>query len=378
MKLPISAWMREEQGRRKDLWRRMWAGQAVERIPIQVQVLAPTRYTVREQFQDGDKQLGAALASALATWELAPSSDAIPAMRPDVGCSCLASAYGSQYYWGDSLEQTPGIRQPIITDLERQVDRLTTPDPTRDGWLPEGLRRIRLFAVAGEGFIPVSLLDAAGGLNVVADLMGVTETLMALYATPEAVHRLLDSIQNLYAATIRAGIAAAGGQENITTVDFPDLWFPEGMKGHVSDDLSANYGPAMYAEFAAPYHARILREFGPGGLHNCGPNPCHAAYVAAEVSPRSLDLSDTYSHGDLPKFRRSLRKRAFIYLSWDRVKGGERDPVAWYREIMEMMAPDVIVVPWLQLKPEEQPEEVCQRLRPIAEEYAQRMDWGWR
>ena len=130
MTLPISAWMRDEQERRKDLWRRLWAGQAVERIPIQVQVIAPSPYTVREQFQDGDKQLEVALASALATWEMAPSSDAIPAMRPDVGCSCLASAFGSQYYWGDSPAQTPGIRQPIITDLERQVDSIAVPDPS--------------------------------------------------------------------------------------------------------------------------------------------------------------------------------------------------------------------------------------------------------
>jgi len=377
MTRPIAAWMREEKARRQDLWRRLWAGQAVERIPLQVQVIAPTSYTVRQQFQDADKQLEAALASALATWQLAPSSDAIPAMRPDVGCSCLASAFGSQYYWGESPDQTPGIRQPIITDLERQVATLPVPDPTRDGWLPEGLRRIRLFSEAGEGFIPVSLLDAAGGLNVAADLMGVTETLTALYTAPEPMHCLLDKIQDLYAATIRAGISAAGGEEHITTVDFPDLWFPEGMKGHVSDDISANYGPAMYAQFGAPYHARILREFGPGGLHNCGPNPCHAAYVAHEVSPRSLDLSDTYSHADLPRFKHSLKKKAFIYLSWDHVKGDPQDPVTWYRQVMEMMAPDVIVVPWLQLRPDEHPQEVCLRLQPIAEEYARRMDWGW-
>ncbi len=377
MKLQIAQWMRDEQERRKERYRCLFAGQPVDHIPIEVHVLAPTGYSVREQFLDGDKQLEVALASAQMTWELAPSSDAIPAMRPDVGCSCLASAFGAEYYWGDNPQQTPGILRPIIRDLESEVERIAVPDPTRDGWLPEGLRRIRRFAEAGEGFIPVSLLDAAGGLNVVVDLLGVTETLMALHTAPRALHVLLDKVQNLYVATIRAGIAAAGDVGNITTVDFPDFWFPEGMKGHVSDDLSANYGPDMYAEFSAPYHARIFREFGPGGLHNCGPNPCHAAYVAHEVSPRSLDLSDTYSHADLPKMKQSLRKKAFIYLAWDHVKGTTQSPYEWYRKIMESMAPDVIVVPFLQLKPEEDPDEVCQRLRPIAEEYARRMDWGW-
>lgn len=161
--LEIHAWMREELTRRKDLWRRLWAGQPVERIPLDVRVSIPTDYSVREQFMDGDKQLKAALASAMGTWQLAPSSDWIPAMRPDVGCSCLASAFGAEYYWGDSPSQTPGVKEKIIHDLEAQVDDLPIPDPYRDGWLPEGLRRIRLFAEAGEGFIPVSLLDAAGG-----------------------------------------------------------------------------------------------------------------------------------------------------------------------------------------------------------------------
>jgi len=85
------------------------------------------------------------------------------------------------------------------------------------------------------------------------------------------------------------------------------------------------------------------------------------------------DLSDTYSHADLPRFKKSFRKKAFIYLFWD----GGQEPVAWFREIMELMAPDVIVVPVLTVTPDNRPEEICLRLRPVAGEYARRMDWGW-
>jgi hypothetical protein len=219
----------------------------------------------------------------------------------------------------------------------------------------------------------VSLLDAAGGVNVAADLLGMTQLHLAFYLTPEAVHRLLEKIQDLFSAAIRAGIKAAGGEENITTTDFRELWFPEDFKGHVSDDISATFGPKMYTEFSAPYHARIFREFGCGGLHNCGPNPCHAAYVSHRFSPRSLNLADTYSRRDLPDMKATLKKKALIYLYLD----GDENPVAWYRDIMELMVPDVIVVPVISLEPEDDPEAVCQSLRPIAEEYAQRMDWGW-
>jgi hypothetical protein len=133
-------------------------------------------------------------------------------------------------------------------------------------------------------------------------------------------------------------------------------------------------GPDMYAEFSAPYHARIFERFGCGGLHNCGPNPCHAAYVAHAYSPRAIDLSATYCASDLPTLRQSWKKKAFIYLSLD---DGAVDPVEWYAGIMELMAPDVLVVPVVTVAQADRPEETCGAMLPIAEEYARRMDWGW-
>jgi len=198
--------------------------------------------------------------------------------------------------------------------------------------------------------------------------------MMAFFDQPEGLHALLDKIQDLYVATIRAGIQAAGGEANITTTDYEDLWYPEGWKGHVSDDISAGFSPKIYAEFSAPYHARIFREFGPGGLHNCGPNPCYEAYVTHPFSPRSLDLSDKFSHIDLPKFKCSLRRKAFIYLFYDDSK---LSPVDWYREIMEQMSPDVIVVPEFSFAPQDLQDEVSRELQDIAREYARRMEWGW-
>ena len=363
--------MREELARRKEMIRRLWAGHPLERVPVNVYVVVPGR-PARERYLDADTQLEASLASAMATWHLAPSSDAIPALVPDVGCSSLASAFGATYYWGENPEQTPGSARPIITELERQVDSLPDPDPWTDGWLPEALRRVRVFAEAGDGLLPVSLPDMAGGPNVAADLMGMTDLLLAFNTAPEAVHRLLAKVQRLFLATIRAGISAAGGEDQITTTDFLDVWFPEGHKGHVSDDVSSAFGPGHYAEFSAPYHALVFREFGRGGLHNCGPHPCHAAYFAHPLAPMALDIEDRYSHTDLHQLRRSLRGRALIYLGW----GGEGDPVSWFAEVMAVMAPDVIVVPVIRIGPDQQPEEICRRLRPVAEEYARRVEWG--
>ena len=53
------------------------------------------------------------------------------------------------------------------------------------------------------------------------------------------------------------------------------------------------------------------------------------------------------------------------------------EAIAAYRQIMEQMTPDVIVVPHLSVPLKSDPREVYRRLRAIADEYAKRMDWGW-
>ncbi len=173
---------------------------------------------------------------------------------------------------------------------------------------------------------------------------------------------------------IAAQIEAAGSEENITTTDFPDYWFPEGSKGHVSDDISANISPPLYHRFSLPFHGMVFARYGGGGLHNCGPNPCLGEYFAHEPAPRSLDLSYRYSRRDLPKIKRVCRKRALVYLN-----DLPQDPaelIATYRQLMEEMAPDVVVIPVATLTTGDSPAAVYTKMVEISREYARRMDWG--
>jgi len=365
---------RDEIERRKQLIRDLWAGMPVEHIPTYLIVSDPEpEYTIREQFQDADKQLAAALRTVELSWQAVPDGDYIPAMRPDVGCSCLATAFGAELYWGDDPNQTCGVRQPPIRDIE-QVRDLQVP-PADAGQLGEGITRVQRFAEAGEGLISVSLLDMAGGINVAADLLGCTGLYLAMVEAPELLECLLSKIQRLFLATIAAQIEAAGGQEFITTTDFPDYWFPEGYKGHVSDDISANISPALYRRFSTPYHNLVFARYGGGGLHNCGPNPCLAEYLAHTPPPRALDLSYPYSKGDLDAIKTTCRKRALVYLADFPDRPAEA--VEAYRQIMERMTPDVIVIPTLRVTTSDDVPAIHRQLREIAQEYARRMDWGW-
>ena len=363
-----------EIDRRKQFIRDLWAGRPLDHTPIHMTVSHPQpAYSTRRQFLDGDKQLQVALANLDLTWKYLPQADAVPAMRPDVGCSCLATAFGAELFWGDDENQTCGVKNPLLNSIA-EVAELEAP-PADAGQLAEGAQRVRRFAEAGDGLISVSLLDMAGGINVAADLLGVEAALLAMYEDPDALECLLDKIQQLFLAAIAAQIEAAGGPDAITTTDFPDTWFPEGCKGHVSDDISASFSPACYRRFSLPYHDRIFQRYGGGGLHNCGPNPCLAEYLNHTPAPRAIDLSWQYSKAEMPAIKKACRRRAFIYMLEFPPEPGIA--VDTFREVMELMAPDVLVIPTIYANPEHEPDELHRELRVIAEEYARRMDWGW-
>ena len=368
------AFDRDEIERRKQLIRDLWAGKPIDHVPVLMNVANPApRYSIREQFQDGDKQLQEALTAAGITWREIPGSDTVPAMRPDVGCSCLATAFGAELYWGDDPNQTCGVREPVLKDVEEAYG-LSVPPPD-SGQLGEGTERIGRFAAAGEDLVSVSLLDMAGGLNVACDLLGGENMYLAMNDNPRALLCLLDKIQQLFLETVELQIRAAGGQQRITTTDFPDLWFPEDRKGHVSDDISAAISPEQYRRFSLPFHDRIFARYGGGGLHNCGPNPCLAEYLQHAPAPRAIDLSYRYSKTDLPAIKQVCRKRALVYMG--EFPAPPREALDSFRAIMEFMTPDVMVIPWFTVQIDDRPAELYRAMREIAEEYAQRMDWGW-
>ena len=365
---------RDEIERRKQLVRDLWAGKPVDHIPIYMIVSDPEpQYTTREQFQDADKQLAVALRTVGLSWQAVPGGDYIPAMRPNVGCSCLATAFGAELYWGDDPNQTCGVRDPLIQDVD-QIPHLSVPPPDA-GQLGDGTARVRRFAEAGEGLVSVSLLDMAGGLNVAGDLLGCSALYLAMIEAPDLLECLLAKIQELFLSAIATQVEAAGGQTYITTTDFPDYWFPEGVKGHVSDDISANISPALYRRFSTRFHDMVFAQYGGGGLHNCGPNPCLVEYLAHTPPPRALDLSYRFSQVDLHKIKELCRKRTMVYMSDFNAPAFET--VEIYRQIMEQMAPDVIIIPTLSVTTNDEPQEVYCRLREIAGEYAKRMEWGW-
>jgi len=373
MRYEISDWMRSEQARREALFTDLFAGRPVEHLPLEIRARDDEFSVRRHFFGENEEWLSDSLRAVELTWAMRGHTDAIPAFCADVGCGCLANAFGAAYAFLGSEQQTPGVAGRVITDLEAQIGGLTAPDPARAPWVAEGLRRMRRFAELGRGFTPQSGLDAAGGLNAAADLTGLSELLTAMLEAPEAVHRLLALVQETYLALIALEAENCGGLSQMTTTDFYLGWSPPGFKGHCSDDVSAMISPALYREFSAPYHAEVYRRYGPGGLHNCGPNPCAAAYMAGPDSPVYLDLNEVYSRADLPALREAVRGRGFLRWGSD-----ETDPAriaADYGKFMELLAPDVVLVPTYTVRRPEDGAALYDALLPIAREWARRTEF---
>ena len=126
MKLSISNEAKDLIAQRKQVMRDLWNGKPVDAIPVDIRYEADRIGTVRAVTMDGDKQLEMAMRNVQTTLDRLHLTDAIPAMRPDVGCSCIASAFGAEYYWGANEDSTPGIKDCLIPDIEDGIDMLLT------------------------------------------------------------------------------------------------------------------------------------------------------------------------------------------------------------------------------------------------------------
>jgi hypothetical protein len=360
----------DEIDRRKENIRRVWDYRRVDHIPIMLQVASnPWGYTTQKHFLDGDKQFQIELEGVKKSMELIPD-DYIPSMRIDLGCVMIESALGAEVVFADDPNQTCTVKGPILRTPE-DIYSLKMPDPYRDGLVPEALKRIRSFAERTDGQVAISGMDMGGPMNVAFTLLGSSEFYMMSYDAPEALEHLADFIADVFIVFAEAGVEAAGGIDHITTTDFPYWWQPEKYKGHMSDDICAQYSPDFFNRFSKPYNNKIYRRFGGGMMHNCGPNPCAGEYLSHEPRIRGVDLAYEYSKHDLQAFKTAFKGEGLIYFGFDAPDHGISD----YRHVMETLAPDVICIPCATCGPDEDVKGIYEAYLEISREYASRMEW---
>lgn len=366
---------RDEVERRRQQIRDLWEFRRLDHIPVLMSVEAnPWGYSITEQMLDREKQLDVRLESVRLSLAEIPD-DYIPAMRVDVGCIVVASAFGAEVVYGKHPAQTPYVKAPVVSSIE-EVDRLSIPDLDRSELVVEGLARIRRFVEATDYQVPVSLLDATSPVNAALDLLGAQELFLSMCTAPDSVTRLLDLLTQTLFLLIDRSIDAACGIENVTSTDFPEWWHPEGRKGHVSDDACADISPDHFVQFCKPAADALFRRYGGGLLHNCGPHPSAGHYLGLGDGIGGADIAYRYSVRDFPAIKRAFRGKGLVYLILEEETPQEN--LSAYRHAMEELAPDVIAVPCFTVPYAQYATEIGDiywRFREVAQEYASRVQW---
>lgn len=358
-----------ELERRKQQIRDAWDYKKTDHLPVMLSLdYNPWGYTMQDELYDHETQFKMRMHACERSLSLLPD-DYIPSAFINVGCAGISNAFGAEVYKGENPWQTPGIIGPVLNDIG-DVYNVEIPDVKTQGFTKYYLDRLKYFYERTQGKVYLSGLDTNGPIGVAMDLLGSELLLVSMYDDPEAVLHLIGKIDQAIIDTIEATLEITGGPDALTSTDFFYSWCPEGYKGHMSSDLSASYSPDFFRQFDVPANSPVYEKYGPGLLHNCGPNPCLYEYIAHTVPIRGLNLSYTYSKADLPEIRKAMRGK-IVYFFY------EEEPwkaLESYKYTMEQLAPDVISIPLLSVTDESvDPAELYGRFREVSEEYAGRV-----
>lgn len=360
---------------RKETMRRVWAYRRVDHIPIGVWLDDFSRYSLREQCENGLVQFEVNTNCIERCLRCLPD-DYIPYARVWPGYMTLGTLFGIPLYWSDDPNQAPGLQFHPVTDMARVRD-LPVPDPERDGLMPHNLRWLRYFRENLPPDVSLTGIDLGGPMNTVKDLLDTNLLYTAFYDSPEEYRLLLDKVTDLQLRCTEAIIRAAGGMERLTCTDFDPLWAPEDGKGFVSDDVCASFGPDMFREFSLPYNNRIFRRFGGGRLHNCGPHPSLGLYREHTPGFKGVNCSFRYSRSELPVFKTHFRGRGLVELNFDCGESFE-EIVRGYEAAADILTPDTVAIPLVFLNEtwtDDALTELYLALRTVSERYAREMQW---
>lgn len=360
--------------RQKQFRRELWDYKQVDHIPVFIWPTWSFGYTLGEQLEDGDVQFEVNVKTIEKCLKLLPD-DYIPWARVTCGYMTIATMFGLDVYWSNDPEQPPGADGHLISDL-KQVYSLEQPGMDA-GLMPENIHRLRHHAKNLPPDVYITGIDSGGPLNTLKDLLDTNLLYTSFYDDPEAMHHLLALVTNTHLELYHTVVAAVGGIERMTSIDFAPSWAPEKYKAFFSDDICATISPDMFKEFGLPYNNKLLAPWGPGLMHNCGPNPCMSAYLNHEPKLKGLNLAYKYSCADFPALREIFAGWGIFDVLYDNELTPEK-MLAAFRYSMETLAPDVVSIPHVFVDDTWHDDDVTALywdMRKIADEYAANMNW---
>jgi hypothetical protein len=361
--------------RQKQFRRDLWKYKPVDHIPVFIWPTWTFGYTQRQATEDTEIQFEVNVKTVEKCLRLIPD-DYIPWVRVWPGYMTIATMFGMQPHWSEDPNQPPGVKGHLIHDIE-QVYSLKRPGMDA-GLMPENIRRFRMHAERLPKDVYLSGLDLGGPLLTCRDLLDTDLLYTAFYDHPQPLHYLLNLATEVQLEIVQTLVQTVGGKERLTTIDFDPIWVPEPYKGFFSDDTAATISPRLFKEFCIPYNNRLLRPWGHGLLHNCGPHPCKGVYLDHDPKLKGLSLAYKYSQADFPALREIFSGWGVIHILMDNELTQEA-MLSSFRNTMETLGPDVIGVPCCFVDDTWHDDDITQLywdLRKIGDEYAANMHWA--
>ena len=182
----------------------------------------------------------------------------LPGFWSEFGMCTEPSAFGAKCLF---YENEFPFAEKVIQSVE-DIDRLARPDPRRDGLLPLAVKRLQLcrprIEAAGHA---LRFAVSRGPLNVASFLMGTTDFLTEMKASPEKVHQLLRLITDFI------GEWLSYQKECFPTIDGILLL----------DDILGFLGEKDFKEFAQPYLKELFTSLGVSVRFFHNDSPCRAS-----------------------------------------------------------------------------------------------------
>lgn len=287
--------------KRKERIRKIWDYEMVDHVPLGLYVLDNKAGFLRQEIEkEKQKNLKFDLDSIKKSLELL-KDDYIPFLKPETGCASVPSILGCGVDYTEGFSNFSTVKEPIIlnvNDLEKLYIPVDEKEIISKGLMPLNLEKISYYHdIAGDIF-DMTGIDIGGVMCGSADIMDTGFFYMSLITEKERMLAYLEKLSDLYLRVYTILVDQIGGLKKMTNIEWDVSWYPDGRKGYVSDDPSANFGPDTFEVFSKPFSKKIYEKFGFGGFHNCGPHPCASRYLdygSNSLKAINCSLKCTYS-----------------------------------------------------------------------------------
>jgi hypothetical protein len=370
----------------RELTRRAWRYREVDCVPVIVDLGPECDESVRDVLLEDEAWFNSGVRRIERSLRLL-QDDYIPVFEPPwAGYFSTPAILGAELWWEDDPDSWPAVKSPPIRDL----DALAALEPPEVASSPHFMRILARLAVARDCLPQTVALGGVDMMSPLGDLQGIMDqTLMFLSMKrhPDALHRACEVITATQEAVQEATLEAVGGEGRLAGLSNWPIWRPEGAKVLVTDDVAGLLSPAMYEVFDKPYGDRLLRRYGGGLRHVCGPHPALSLYMTADPPVHGLNCAYRFSREVLaalkeemgPRAQEACGRRGHLEVMFERDMPLSR-VVEAFRDLADALAPDVVAMPYCQVASDGSvsDDEIAAfgaQMRRVAEEYAARMRW---